>query len=230
MLREDLTRRARSTFLGLLCWFNARRARDRLTGKRAQQASIPPGDLLTITLSESLEEARECLAELRERFELTIHVRERFTWVEWRNLSKYQEWQRPQNAPRVARESPAENPRAAPSVSDSVSVSDSDSGPNPKPEKDKEPPSPPAPAVCVAPAGGKVNGHRIAKTLMPAEFSDDDWSRLQRLTARDELNEAQLSYAWRTVYNWSHSGDKRKADWVLTTVNAIRAGWALKGF
>jgi len=65
---------------------------------------------------------------------------------------------------------------------------------------------------------------------MPDQLEDDEWDRLSRLVARHELTENQIKYACRTVYAWSQSGNKMKSDWVLTVMNAIRAGWALKGY
>jgi len=95
ILREDLTPFGRSTFLGLLSWFNQRRARDGLTAGEARAASIPPGDLLTITLADSLDDARARLAEVQPRFELVVEARGRFTVVEWPNLADFQEWELP---------------------------------------------------------------------------------------------------------------------------------------
>ncbi|MEE9386388.1 MAG: hypothetical protein V3V08_23485 [Nannocystaceae bacterium] len=43
-------------------------------------------------------------------------------------------------------------------------------------------------------------------------------------------NQMKLGHALATVRDWSLSNDKRKADWEATVANAIRDGWALKGF
>lgn len=110
ILREDMTPTQRSTFLGLLAWFNQRRQRDGHRGRRAQEASIPPGDLLTITLQPRLELAREFLLDIEKRFDLTIEERGVFTWVQWPNLSKFQEWGRPQNARAPGKKFPADTP------------------------------------------------------------------------------------------------------------------------
>jgi hypothetical protein len=128
VLRDELTRDQRSTFVGLLAWFNQRRARDGHRGRRAQEGSIPPGDLLTITLTDSLELAREFLRDLQKLFELRIEERGVFTFVEWPNLAKFQEWGRPQRARLPGTPSPESRPpitrRHAPSGSGSGSVSE----------------------------------------------------------------------------------------------------------
>lgn len=137
MLREDWTRDQRSTFLGLLAWFNQRRQRDGCEGRSACEAPIPPGDLLTITLTDSLEDARELLRDVADELHISIEARGRFTFVRWPKLLDFQEWQRPAAARRVpdrrpaaARSSPGRCPANAPSDSDSdsdsVTVSDSE--------------------------------------------------------------------------------------------------------
>lgn len=95
VLREDWTRDQRSTFLGLLAWFNQRRARDGCSGASACEAPIPPGDLLTITLADSLEEARQLLADSAPVLHLEIEERGRFTFVRWSKLLIFQEWECP---------------------------------------------------------------------------------------------------------------------------------------
>jgi len=95
VLREDWTRDQRSTFLGLLAWFNQRRARDGVSGQATCRASIPPGDLLTITVSDTLEDGRATLFAIRDRFQLRIIERGRFTEVHWPNLLNFQEWECP---------------------------------------------------------------------------------------------------------------------------------------
>lgn len=114
ILREDLSQRGRSTFLGLLAWFNQRRARDGVSGKRACEASIPPGDLLTITLEESLEAARAALSEIVPRFDLTVEPRNAFTFVSWPNVAKWQRFDTPKRGQKPGKPR-VDEPRALPS-------------------------------------------------------------------------------------------------------------------
>ena len=54
--------------------------------------------------------------------------------------------------------------------------------------------------------------------------------RLQRLCLADGINMERCAFGIQTVRNWSHGGDKRRKDWVLVILNALRDGWALKGY
>lgn len=138
ILRDEMTVEQRSTFLGLLAWFNQRRARDGVRGSRAQEASIPPGDLLTITLQTTLDAAREFLRDVEKRFDLTIEERGAFTHVSWPMLAKFQEWGRPQNAPTTGRKRPERRPENAPRAAPSETEPNRTiSEPEPKKKKSK---------------------------------------------------------------------------------------------
>lgn len=113
ILREDWTAEQRSTFLGLLAWFNMRRQRDGHEGPQAQEASIPPGDLLTITLRDNLDEARDALSRIAKRHQLSIKSRGRFTVVRWPKLAEFQGWDTPASGPEPAGIGAAPGPRAA---------------------------------------------------------------------------------------------------------------------
>lgn len=94
--------------------------------------------------------------------------------------------------------------------------------------------APASPALVSSPQAAR-NGHsngapKPRLTLMPDALEDAEWDRLVRLTTRHKLSEAELMHASHAVYAWSHGGAKRRSDWVLVILNAIRAGWALKGF
>lgn len=160
LLREPLTRRGRSTYLGLAAWMNQRRSRDGLTGRRAVEASIPPGDLLTITLSDSLEEARDCIAEISERFEIVMEARERFTFVRWRNLAEFQEWERPESGQRSGSARAADSPAIA--------------RPMPSPA--------PAPAPISEP---REEVRRSPSEIEPAAPSRPPWLRLLNLLSEE---------------------------------------------
>jgi hypothetical protein len=97
-------------------------------------------------------------------------------------------------------------------------------------DKDSRPASPPALSSPPSRVNGKHARASPGKTLMPDAFDDPEWERLRRLVTRHDLSDDQLKYACRTVHAWSHSGHKLKHDWVLTVMNAIRAGWALRGY
>jgi hypothetical protein len=65
---------------------------------------------------------------------------------------------------------------------------------------------------------------------MPTRLCDDDAQRLLRLTRPLGMSEDQLRYAARRVRDWSHANGRTRSDWVLTILNAIRDGWALRGY
>jgi len=72
----------------------------------------------------------------------------------------------------------------------------------------------------------KLNG----KSLMPARLAPDDADRLKRLAKPLGLTEDQIRHGCRVVRDWSHGSGKARRDWVLVIVNALRDGWALKGY
>ena len=139
ILREELTVYGRSTFLGLLAWFNQRRSRDGYTGRDSQRASIPPGDLLTITLAETLDEARNLIAEITPRFELRVEARGRFTVIEWPKLAEFQEWE----CPSSARELPVKRPRTSLSEAEAEAEAERKKGARAKSRGRKRPPRTP---------------------------------------------------------------------------------------
>ncbi len=226
LLREDLSRDQRSTFLGLLAWFNQRRQRDGHIGRRAQEAAIPPGDLLTITLSASLDEARKCLADLRERFELKIEPRGTFTFVEWPKLAEFQEWERPSagrhSAPGSARPAPLPTPTPKPS-------------PKPKPKKKRG-------RASVAPRPHEADGDEapaVGQELLfpkppakpaPERLSDHDLERMREWAeehvpwlSRGGLKaDRSLETYVATVLEHFGAGTKRRSDWVKSVQKWIR--------
>jgi len=116
ILRDELTRDQRSTFLGLLAWFNQRRARDGCSAEAACRAVIPKGDLITITLGDDLTTARSLLADVRKRFQLTIRVRGDYTEVYWPKVADFQDW----DTPAKPRPSPGRAPAERLSESDPI--------------------------------------------------------------------------------------------------------------
>ena len=74
--------------------------------------------------------------------------------------------------------------------------------------------SKPAPRACVFPESG---------------LTAEQIERLDRLAKKAGFSDRQIAYAQVRVRDWSHANRKARADWVLTTLNAMRDGWALKG-
>ena len=106
VLREEWDQAQRATFVGLAAWFNQRRARDLRDPLDAQRGTIPPGDLLTITLEETLDAARATLARLVDRLDLTVEERGAFTVVEWPKLANFQGWEIPEPGLVTSRKQP----------------------------------------------------------------------------------------------------------------------------
>jgi hypothetical protein len=101
LLADDLTLEQLGAFLGLLAWMHRRWALERpASAAQANTARVPPGDLLTITRAQTLEEARARLEAIRARFELGVKLRGDFTEITWPKLAKYQGWSFPNRAPR----------------------------------------------------------------------------------------------------------------------------------
>jgi hypothetical protein len=50
------------------------------------------------------------------------------------------------------------------------------------------------------------------------------------LSRPDPLDSKQLNYAIEHVLEWGRAKGELKADWVATIRNAIREGWALRGY
>lgn len=240
ILREDFTAEQRSTFLGLLAWFNQRRQRDGCKGVRAQEASIPPGDLLTITLAATLEAARECCKNISERFELVIEPRGAFTFVRWPNLAKFQEWGRPSRArrlpakrPPIARELPSPAPSPAPSPNreevqeEEKKETASPAGPAPLA---RTAPEVPAPRSKKEPSNGAreraaalavlvraaVPGQRIPANL-------DLWAAdIELLNARDEWAWAEID----RVIDWIFHGNSWKWNLNIRSAKTLREKFA----
>lgn len=65
---------------------------------------------------------------------------------------------------------------------------------------------------------------------MPFPFHPQELERLLRLAAGDSRSLEEIRYASRTVRGWWLSRQQKRGDWVMVVLNAMRSGWALKGF
>lgn len=219
----------------LMAHLNTRWAREGRSPEDAGSSTLSPGILCSLAGCASLVRARRILRALAEHVSLTVEERGVYTLVAWR---KYAEFQRLMSEPGANTAPKLPPPQSAPARR--------------KTQEEKEAASPPAPLVSRPPeaaraapelpeaprAPGQTNGHTNGHptrasprmTLMPNALEDAEWERLVRLTARHGLSEDQLKYACRTVHGWSHSKLTKRADWVLVVMNAIRGGWALRGY
>lgn len=65
---------------------------------------------------------------------------------------------------------------------------------------------------------------------MPDPLPVPEVARLLRLARGEKLTLAQVLYGTKTVRFWARGRDIQRADWVMTIMNGLRQGWALRGF
>jgi hypothetical protein len=213
ILRDELTRDQRSTFLGLLAWFNQRRARDGVKGQAACRALIPHGDLLTITLAEDLEEARQLLEEIRERFKLRISARGKFTEVRWPKVAEFQQWDTPDSgqSPGKAR---AKLGQARPGRDPALAPSESDPNPNRSDSESEEE----RPASAARPRRIK-----FAKTHAPDSLNSDEYESLRAWCAEKHAALLpRLPALVEACLDHHRAKGNTHADWVATCRTWVR--------
>jgi hypothetical protein len=82
-----------------------------------------------------------------------------------------------------------------------------------------------------APSAAPVAVKSLA-TLAPLRLEPEQYLALQSWAEGKGLPSTTeaMEYAWETVYDWSQAGPNLRANWAATARNAIKKGWALKGF
>lgn len=68
------------------------------------------------------------------------------------------------------------------------------------------------------------------KTICPEKLSQEDARRLLVLAQRNRFTLQQVPYAWLQVYLWADTNGRMRRDWVKVAYNAMRQGWALRGY
>lgn len=91
--------------------------------------------------------------------------------------------------------------------------------PTPTPTTEREPRPPAAPVS---------RRKQLGETLAPANLPEAEMVKLVDWGARNNFTTAQCLAAWEIVHDWSHGGGNTKADWLATTRNGMRKGWALR--
>lgn len=79
---------------------------------------------------------------------------------------------------------------------------------------------------------GKEAAKRRGVSAPPNPWPLYEVERLLKIAGKDERTIEEVRYAIRTVRMW-HAGDPKKrarADWSMVVVNAMRSGWAMRGF
>lgn len=92
--------------------------------------------------------------------------------------------------------------------------------------------SPPHPTTASG-AGGAPSVSRSvpsAKSTCPDRLDPPQREALLAWARDRGFSESQCRWAFNAVKDWSRSKHERRADWVATTRNAMRDGWALKGY
>lgn len=75
--------------------------------------------------------------------------------------------------------------------------------------------------------------HRARKADIgppPDRLSLDQLDRLLALCGKRGLTYAEARWLWIRVRGWWEARRQPRADWVMVAVNAVDAGWGLRGF
>lgn len=66
--------------------------------------------------------------------------------------------------------------------------------------------------------------------LCPDRLEASERESLLAWAATRSFTESQVRFAWNAVKDWSRSKNEKRTDWLAATRNAMRLGWALKGY
>lgn len=221
---EDWPDDVLATLIRLQARMNSRWARNGLSASEAAEITLSACDAMAVTRRRSFARASELLRRTSGYVTSDVRVARasvKFSWPKWPIFQGLASRELPRENPEASLESPSPPPPPPPP-------------PQKEEEKKESEPSAPPPTLSSPPA--RPNGSRHPKAsgprqcLMPKAFEPADWDRLKRLTTRNDLDDDQLGYACRTVYAWSHGAGRMRCDWVLVVTNAIRGGWAMRGY
>ena len=65
---------------------------------------------------------------------------------------------------------------------------------------------------------------------MPEHFHPLELKRFLELAAQDRRTLEETRYAYRAVRGWWLACQEKRGDWVMVVINAMRAGWAMRGY
>ena len=71
---------------------------------------------------------------------------------------------------------------------------------------------------------------RTGAVPIPARFEARDRRRILERAARDGFSLEEATFAVAAVRLWAETNQRRRVRWDLVVTNALRQGWALRGF
>ncbi len=81
---------------------------------------------------------------------------------------------------------------------------------------------------CVSESGPPAA--KPKKSICPDRLDEPDRQKLLAWAATRDFTESHVRWGFNRVKDWSQSKAETRADWVATIRNAMRDGWALKGY
>src|SRR5262245_40782872 len=159
---------------------------------------------MLVTGCQRFASARSRLSQCAGAVSLAVSQSGDKTTVRWPKWADFQGLQ--------TRESPESRPR--------VALSETPPHTHTQEEKKEREPAPP---------GASISPRVRGLSPPPEALSDEEMRRLVGWAQRHRFTADQCLFSIEAVFGWARAGNKRKADWVQTVMNAMREGWALKG-
>lgn len=192
-----------------------RKAGEKFAGKRDDKVPLKQTDRMDITCSDCVETADEMLSKLCRKMKYGVRKYPNRWVVTIRNVSKKQGYQVME--PDAVHGSnwgqnstpPSPSPNTSPNTSPK-SNSDTDTG--------------------GAGSGSEPPSAKARKTICPDRLDEPDRQKLLAWAASRDFTESHIRWGFNCVKDWSQSKAIMRFDWVATIRNAMRDGWALKGY